>query len=155
MVGTRITGRGSRRLSRCIRVTDSTIRIGSVQRLAFGVRRSAFGVRRLAARRRSVRGGTRSRAIRRNTSMKLRIQELDRLQLSCLIMSYLDVRRRIARDVPSPNAPTPNAERRTPNAERLHLLCLGSRASRRPSPRKFRARSVNDMAIAGNTNSHQ
>src|SRR5271166_1938077 len=71
MVGTRITGRGSRRLSRRIRVTDSTIRIGSVQRLAFNVLRLAFGAVGAV--------GTRSRAIRRNKSMKLRIQALDRL----------------------------------------------------------------------------
>jgi hypothetical protein len=59
--------------------------------------------------------------------------------------------------VPPPNSErqTPNAKLRTPNSFHNHLLCLGSRASRRPSPRKFRARSVNDMAMAGNTNSHQ
>jgi hypothetical protein len=68
-----------------------------VQRLAFGA------------------VGTRSRAIRRNTSMKLRIQELDRPPASCLIMSYLDLRRRIARER-VPRRRTLNAERRTLNA---------------------------------------
>jgi hypothetical protein len=36
-----------------------------------------------------------------------------------------------------------------------HFRCRGSRASRRPSPKKFRARRVTDMAITGNTSSHQ
>ena len=75
--------------------------------------RSAFGVRRSAV-------GTRSRAIRRRTSMKLRIQgvknsriqEVDRL--AALLFDNIFIGRATKDRAAFP----PNAERRTPNAER-------------------------------------
>ena len=84
-----------------------------VRRLAFGVWRLAFGVRARDAIRRIANRPIKSRNLGVYDS---RIQEVVRLAAVLFDNVLLDVRRRIARErVPTE---TPNAERRTPNAER-------------------------------------
>jgi hypothetical protein len=79
-----------------------------VHRSAFTVRRSAFGVRGSAFGSEDA-VGTRSRAIRRRTSLKLRSQKLDRLAAVLFDSVLLNMRRRIVRGW---------VHRRTPNGER-------------------------------------